>query len=197
MHKLIAFLFLSLFFTRNSSAQQDTALSNRLNEVLKFTQVMNIDKVLDYTYPKLFSIVPREELKEIMLSSFETDEFTSTMDSIEVVTIFPVLKINDESFAKIKHSMLLRMKFKTEPDTTGGGNSMNMMTGMMESKFGTGNVRYDMPHNTIVIKLIPSLIAIKEKEDGKWYFVNFDEENKEILDMLFSKEAQEKLNVYK
>jgi hypothetical protein len=196
MNRLIAFLLFSLLITKNSAAQQDTALSNRLNEVLKYTQVMNIDKILDYTYPKLFTIVSREELKEIMLSSFETDDFSSTMDSIEVVTIFPTFKINDESFAKIKHSMLLRMKFKAEPDTTGGVNSMNMMTGMMESKFGAGNVRYDIPNNTIVIKLIPSLIALKEKEDAKWYFVNFDEENKEILDMLFSKEVQEKLKEY-
>jgi hypothetical protein len=196
MNRFIAFLFLSLLFTKNSAAQQDTALSNRLNEVLKFTQVMNIEKVLDYTYPKLFTIVSRDELKEIMLSSFETDEFTSTMDSIEVVTIFPIFKINEESFAKIKHSMLLRMKFKAEPDTTGGVNSMYMMTGMMESRFGAGNVRYDIANNTIVIKLIPSLIALKDKEDGKWYFVNFDEENKEILDMLISKEVQEKLKEY-
>ena len=80
MNKLIAFLILSLVFTKNTAAQQDTALENRLNEVLKFTKVMNIEKVLDYTYPKLFSIATREQIKEAMLSSFETDEFSSTMD---------------------------------------------------------------------------------------------------------------------
>ena len=62
---------------------------------------------------------------------------------------------------------------------------------------GEGNVRYDQKNDALVIVMHPNLIAIKNKEDGIWYFVNFDEENTMIMDMLFSKEVQDKLKEYK
>lgn len=196
MNKIIAISFFSLLLTKNSSSQQDTSLSNRVNEVMKFTQVMDFEKVLDYTYPKLFSIVPREELKEVLISSFETEEFITSLDSLNVLTIFPVFAIGDESFAKLKYSMLMRMKFKEASDTT-DKTDMNMMVGIMEMQFGKGYVRYDHLNNTIVIFITTTLIAIKNKTDDKWNFVNFDEENQAMIDMLFSKEVQDKLKEYK
>jgi hypothetical protein len=193
--RIVAFL-ISLVLFVDLTAQQDTALINRLNNVLKYTQLMDMDKVLDLTYPKLFTIVPRVDLLELMQNSFETDEFSSTLDSLKVDTVFPVFEIQDESFAKVKHTMLMRMKFKNTTDSAAEA-SNGVMIGLLASQFGEDHVRFDKPNNTITISMLSKMIAVKNKSENLWYFVNFDEENKEMLDLLFSEEVQTKLTEYK
>ena len=196
MQKKIVSFLISLILFANLQAQQDTALVNRLNDVLKYTQLMDMNKVLDLTYPKLFTIIPREDLIGIMQNSFDTDQFSSSLDSLKVDTIYPVFTIQDESFAKIKHTMLMRMKFKNTPDSAAEA-SNGVMIGLLAAQFGEDHVRYDKPNNTINISMLSKMIAIKNKSENLWYFVNFDEGNKEMLDLLFSEEVQTKLTEYK
>lgn len=196
MQRRIATFLISLALLTDLTAQQDTALVNRLNNVLKYTQLMDMNKVLDLTYPKLFTIVPREDLLGLMQNSFETEQFSSTLDSLKADTIFPVFKIQDESFAKIKHTMLMRMKFKNTPDSATEA-SNGVMIGLLAAQFGEDHVRFDKPNNTIIISMLSTMIAVKNKSENLWYFVNFDEGNKEMLDLLFSEEVQAKLTEYK
>lgn len=196
MPRRIISILLSLVLINSLAAQQDTSLTNRLTLVLKYTQMMDMNKVLDLTYPKLFTIVPREDLLELMQNSFETEQFSSTLDSLKADTVFPVFEIQDESFAKIKHTMLMRMKFKDVPDSAGDANN-GVMIGLLAAQFGEDHVRFDKPNNTIIISMLSKMIAIKNKTDNLWYFVNFDEENKEMLDLLFNEEVQVKLKEYK
>jgi hypothetical protein len=196
MKKLVFALVIAFAGVIQCAAQHDTAMTNRLNAVLKYTRELNMEKVMDYTYPKLFTIATREQLLEALKSAFDTDEFSTTLDSVNLIKIFPAFTINNESYAKIKHSMVMRMKFKEPVDSSGTGDRVFMAT-MMEQQFGEGNVRYDSTGDAIVIAVISDLVAIKRKEDHLWYFVNFDEEDKMVLNLLFSKEVLDKLKEYK
>src|SRR6187402_2061173 len=91
-----------LVFVVIANAQQDISLVNRVNEMLRLTRLKDLEKVMDYTYPKLFTIAPRETLIEVMKNTYETDEYIIELDSVNVVTIFPIFKINDTSYAKVK-----------------------------------------------------------------------------------------------
>ena len=82
--KTIVFGYHSLFLAIIGNAKQDTSLVNRVNAMLTFTQVKDLEKVMDYTYPKLFTIVPRETLIAAMKNAFETDEFIIELDSVKV-----------------------------------------------------------------------------------------------------------------
>src|SRR5262245_27587905 len=108
---------LLLLFGIAGHAQQDTALVNRVNEMLRLTQKKDLEKIMDYTYPKLFDIDPRELMIAAMKDVYESDEFSIEMHSVTLITIFPVFVISDTSYAKVKHSMLMRMKYKEPLDT--------------------------------------------------------------------------------
>ena len=57
------FLWLPLLlFGIAANAQQDTSLVQRVNEMLKLTQLKDIEKIMDYTYPKLFTIADENEI---------------------------------------------------------------------------------------------------------------------------------------
>ena len=190
------FLWLPLLFLGiAANAQQDTSLVKRVNEMLKLTQLKDIEKIMDYTYPKLFTIAPRETLITVMKNAYETDEFLIELDSVKVVTIFPVFVMNDTSYVKVKHTMLMKMKYK-EPYDTADKDSREFMVSLMEQKFGKGKVRFDPVTNSLNIFMVPEMVGIKYKA-SKWTFANLNEDNPEMLNMLFSKKVLDKLKEFK
>ena len=195
MKKIVSLLSF-LGFVIICRGQVDTSLVNRLNRTLQFTKLMNFNQILDYTYPKLFTIVTREQMLDALKNSFETDEFTTELDSLELDTIFPVFKINDGNYAKIKHTMLMKMKYK-EPFDTSDKEGTKMLVSMMAGKFGEGNVRFVQRTNSLHIFIHADMVAIKDKLSPQWTFVNFDEDNPAMLNLLFSKEVLDKLKGFK
>ena len=190
------FLGLSfVFFGIIVNAQQDTSLVSRVNEMLKLTQSKDIEKVMDYTYPKLFTIAPRETLITAMKSAYDTEEFTIEFDSVKIHTLFPVFVINDTSYVKVKHTMLMKMKYK-EPYDTADKESREFMISLMQEKFGKGNVRFDPVANSLNIYMIPDMVGIKTKT-SIWTFANLDDDNPAMLNMLFSKQVLDKLGKFK
>lgn len=178
-----------------ANAQQDTSLVKRVNEMLKLTQLKDFEKVMEYTYPKLFTIAPREVLITTMKNAFENDEFTIELDSVNVHTIFPVFVINDTSYAKVKHTMLMKMKYKKAYDPT-DNDSKESMVPLMEQRFGKGKVRFDPIANSLNIFMTPDMVGIKDKTSA-WTFVNLNEDNPELLNMIFSKKVLDKLKDFK
>ena len=150
-------LFLSLLIAGLSiisNAQEDTSLVNRINAMLSFTQVKDLERVMDYTYPKLFTIVPKEALMAAMKSAFESEDFIIELDSIKILKIFPIFKINDTSYVKVKHTMLMKMKY-IEPYDSTQKEQKEFMVSLMSQKFGEGNVRFDPVANSVNISMIP------------------------------------------
>lgn len=192
MRKLAFSLLLFLFLASKGLAQTDSILKQRIDSVLIVTKEMNFEKILDFTYPKLFTIVTREQMKEALKSSFETEDFSATLDSLNLVSVLPVFTIKNGQYAKIKHTMLMRMKFKEEMDST----DSEMMIPLMEEEFGKGNVRFDKLTNTIITFMNSEMVAIKDEFSPEWSFVNYDEESS-IVNLVFSKEVIEKLKEYK
>jgi hypothetical protein len=176
------------------SAQQDTALVSRLNEMLKVTQVKDFEKVMDYTYPRLFTIVPKDRLLTAMKNSFESEDFNIELDSVRILKIYPIFMIRDTSYVKVRHSMLMKMKY-TEPYDSTQKEQLEFMVSLMSQKYGEGRVRFDVIANSLNIFMTPDMVGIKEGS-SKWNFVNLDEDNPQMLKMLFSKEVLDKLKEY-
>ena len=163
--------------------------------MLKLTKVKDLEKVMDYTYPKLFTIVPRNALIKAMKNVYETEDFTIELDSVNVVKIFPVFVINDTSYVKVRHTMLMKMKYK-EPYDTADKESKEFMVAMMEQKYGEGNARFDPVANSLNVFMTPDMVGIKPKSSN-WTFANLNEDNPAMLNMIFSKQVLAKLRGYK
>lgn len=182
---------LSITLCVTALAQQDPKLTARIDSMMKITQASDFEKLLDYTYPKLFTIAPREQLLEAMKNGLDTEEFSVTMDSVKVTAVYPVFTLQGGQYSKIKHTMLIRMKFKkpmTEEQVT------NVVPGM-EEVFGKGNIRLDRANNTLVISKLAEMVAIKDEYAKEWSFVTYNE-NDDTIALLFTKELIQKLKEY-
>ena len=167
--KTVLLLLLFTGISILSKGQTDPILQQRANLIMKATDSVDMDKILDLTYPKLFIIIPREQMAEALLNAFNTEEFTISLDSILLDTIYPIFKVGDGSYAKIKHSQILKMKFKEAIDTT----------------------------NSILISGPGYMIAIKDSYAKEWCFVNLEEEDNQLTSLLFSEDVLKKLKEYK
>lgn len=194
MKKILLLLVLSIFLTDKLAAQDDTLLIKRLNEILAYTEEKNTEKIMDYTYPKLFKIVPRKQMAEAVNGMYETEEFTTYLDSLFTIKVHPVFTIEGKQYCKIVHNMIMHMNFKEPIDTAGEDSEAHFYLEMLGEKFGRENVRFDARNNTMVIKSTPDMIAVKE--NNNWYFANYNEDNPKMIDLLFSKAVQKKYKEY-
>jgi hypothetical protein len=173
----------------------DRELRKRIEDYMRVNDDGDLEKVMDYTYPKLFTIVPRSEMIKILRSSFDNEEVKVTLDSMRIDTIFPVFQSGTGNYAKVKYSMLMLMDFKRSNDSTGidDGSLETIRQGFSE-QYGEENIRVDEKGvMRISVKGSP-MVAAKDEHSKDWTFANLKEDK--LNAKLFSKEVLDKLKAY-
>lgn len=191
MKRALILIFLPLI-SLAARSQEDPEMVTRLEKLMKATQALDVSTILDYTYPKLFTLVPRETMVGIMEQSFDSDELSVSLDSVAVQKVFPIFSIAEGKYAKVLHTMVMRMKMKSEGSDTEVAQMMNVLA----EKYGKENVRYEPKVNTVVIFRLAVIVAVKDEFSKDWTFINYMEEEP-LAEMLFSKELINKLREFK
>lgn len=180
-------LLLLLVVTQIAEAQKDESLEKRLKDFLAFNDSMQIEKVLEYTYPKLYTLVPKKQMLEVMQQAFNNEQMTISMDSLKAEKIHPVFTMGGGSYAKIDYSLKMTMQFKDKTTNT------KDMVDIMKAQFAEVNA---MGNGILVIKQVTAMVAIKDALSKEWTFMNL-KENDPLTDQLISKALQAKLATFK
>ena len=180
------------------STDNSSSMEQRLTEYSKLNEEMNLEKIMDYVYPKLFTIVPRNELLQAMKDGFNSEEVKVNIDSMKVDKIHPAFEMDKVSYAKINYSMVMLMDFKNTKDnvTESDDEQSEFMRKTMAAQYGEENVSVDEATGIIKIRANSSMVAVKEQSDKLWYFVNMKEDDP-MATKLFSKEVIDKIGTYK
>jgi len=195
MKRIFIFISLVLLLQITLSAQVDQRLKERLDSTLMATKAMDFERVMDFTYPKLFTIVPREQLLNMMKEAFQANEFQISLDSLEIIRINPVFTTEEGQFSLIRHKMTMFMKInpaELEGDST---ESRHMIAEMIKMQFGDDNVVYEKETQTLKIKILADMVAVKDNYAPEWCFVNFKNDD-ELSSLLFSKSVLDKLKEF-
>ncbi len=157
---------------------------------------MDFEKVMDYTYPKLFTLAPREQLVKVMKDAFSSEEVKIELDSMRVDTVFAVFKIGDGSYAKVRYSMNMLMTLKNDKDSAAADDSgVDYVLLSIAEKYGSENVSKDLKTGVIKIRNTSDMVAVKDEYAKEWSFVNLNKEDP-MINKLFSKEVLDKLDTY-
>ncbi|MBC7874049.1 MAG: hypothetical protein H7Y01_08635 [Ferruginibacter sp.] len=170
-----------------------TSLDQRLSEFMQVNDEMNLEKVMDYIYPKLFTIVPREEMLEAMKSGFNNEEVKVELDSLKIDRVNPEFEMAQGRYAKISYSMVMLMDFKISKDSIDTNGPR--MVEMLAAEYGEENVSLDKATGIIRIRTSSPMVAVKDEYAKEWSFVNLKEEDP-LVNKLFSKEVLDKLATY-
>lgn len=173
------------------SSQSDSALLVRLEKFLELHENMEVEKAMEYTYPRLFALVSREELKKEMENALGNEEVSIRMDSLRVDTVFPVFEFEKGWYAKAIYKMKMHMRLIDweEADT-------ELLVAIYEHQFGVGNVKYDTAKKEFIIYNRSEIVAIRDEISPEWTFLNLELDSP-LIEILFEKKLLEQLGRYK
>jgi hypothetical protein len=156
---------------------------------------MDYEKVLDYTYPKLFTLVPRDQMLEMIEATFDNEEMSAQIDSIRVEKLYPMFVIGDGKYAKANYSMIITMHFKKVLPPDEDQQRLDQMLQTFSPIYGKENVSIT-DNKDLKIRTRTDMVAILDSFATEWSFLNMTKDDP-LLEALLSKEILEKLDTYK
>jgi hypothetical protein len=164
---IIAFLVAAFF---SATAQDRQSLEDAATQMYNNTVAGNYESVAAGTYPKVFEIIPKEKMMEMLKGMLNGDGYTMMLLKGNPNFEFgAVKKINDGNYSLVKHDLVMKMIFK-EPL---GDAESKTMTDNFKKAMQTSDVAFEAKSNSFVIKKRVDVIFVSNKITGnKWKFMN-------------------------
>lgn len=170
---LLALIIGSLIVQAQS---KDTALNRRITEFMQISRNMDIDRTMDYIYPRLFEIAPRSMMVEEMKKGFTSEEMSITMDSVRAMKAEPITVAGTTQFTRFQYYVKFRIRFNKK-DSTEEDMAASYLE-LLKAQFGKQNVTYSGETDIFQIQTIKYSLAIKDRYSKNiWTFVNQEQSN--------------------
>lgn len=137
-----------------------------------------VDSALDYSNPKLFELIPREQMKSLMEAVYKMPNIEYKTGNLTFLKFDELKKIESDNYVKFYIISPIEMKFKDIENTE---EKILQMTKNFETKFGVGNVNFDK--ETGFYKITAEKIIIASANDNlvDWKFVTVDNPKMKLL----------------
>lgn len=159
------------------------ALQYDLDRYIQLTESGDFEKVMDYIYPGLYRLVPRQLLLDKFKEAFDGSDMSDYTDGFFVSYISKPIGVEDMVFYKVKyvinlkadpHSGLVQQVLKGEDVSYDVMDITNdLMFTLMEATYGSGNVKYDEGEGYFKVQLINEMLAIYEDGFDSWKFLKY------------------------
>ncbi len=186
---LIATLLLIGF---SGLAQDKKSMEERAKKMYEHTIKGEFKALMDYTYPRLFEMIPKEKVIEGMQSMLNGNpQFKMVILNTPPNFVYgEIKKVDDGSYALIKHDFKMQMIFN-EPITP---EEAGMTVGLFKQAMETENVVFDAQTNSITILKQSEVIAAYDKyTNNQWMFTN--KTKRELMSKMFSEKVLKELNL--
>lgn len=218
MKILFPILLLSTFFIctckgkKNSEENEVKELRNRFSGYVNAIAGMNIDSIQNYTYPKLFTILPRSQSRQSMEKSYAFFKERAELDSVLIDTLYPVSHIDKGSYSIAIYSAMIRMpldsseniKKKNLTDTmntkhligeTYPAPQSTLLATLMKGQYGIEFTDLKEVNGMRIMRMKVAAIAAKDENAKDWCFFAIASDQ-ELINKLFSRKVLEKLSSY-
>jgi hypothetical protein len=163
---------------------------------------------LDYIYPRLYDLVPKEAMLTAMLQINADPSIQISMDSSTINKISNVITVGDSMYARVDYSFRMIMKLipeetgldeEAETDTTEGEeeeeefNQFDFTANMLDGMYGEKNVRRDKENSILYIQIEASMFAIDDPKFKGWKFLEKKDQLKPVLEQLIPEEVLKEL----
>lgn len=164
----------------SQSESRKKAISERLETFFQATQSKQWPQVLDLTYPKLFTLVPRDQMLE-MFQNMEAEGMTFDMKNMKITKIYGAEDFAGETFTAVDYSMQLKVVLSGD---SFGDEALDFMKTSFETTYGDGQVSFDRAGKTFVINANKTLFAIADTGTDGWHFIEKNPEQLVILEQI-------------
>lgn len=174
-------LLVALVVNLNYSFAQTTK-QNIERDFINFNQLIsekNIDAALEYSYPKLFEIIPKEKMKSLLEAVYKMPNIEYKISTPIINAISDVKSIDNIDYVKIQYISPFEMKMK-DIDLN-DEHKLQMLLQSFENKFGKANVDLDKTSGFFKINAQKEVIAISTNNQNDWKFVTIDNPRMKVL----------------
>ncbi len=148
------------------------------NDYFNLIAERKIDDALNYTNPKLFEIVPKEQMKNLMEVVYKMPNIEYKTGVATFLKFEEIKKIENINYVKFNIISPIEMKFTDIENTE---ERVLQMTKNFEAKFGVGNVVFDKNSGFYKINAEKVIIASSNNELLEWKFVTVDNPKMKVL----------------
>lgn len=176
MKQITLLLALTLASLLAQAQPKDTVLNRRIAEFMQISRDMDLDKTMDYIYPRLFELVPRSKMVEAMKKAVNSEEMTIAMDSLRAMQPEPITTAGTTQFTRFRYYVQFSIRFAKKDSTAEDMAASYLM--LLQSQFGKEHVRYSGETDVFLIHTIKYSLAIKDRYSKNiWTFVNQEQSN--------------------
>lgn len=194
-----------IFNIYNSNAQTTKTQLDKI-EILKaeeayFESVKAKDnqKTIEYLYPKLFDIYPKDMLIKAMNSMYEDTTMVFNFDNSKIIKMSNVETVDGVKYALLKYSYVLTIEFiEKSIDTTQNEEDVSfdmkeILLQVMKNDHGEKNVTFDKTKKIMTVNATNELYAINDPKYSGWKFLEKKEKLAPIIEKLLPIKKLKKL----
>lgn len=164
MKRLLPALFVLL--SLNASGQPDSSLTQRIYQYLDANCHLDIPTVVNFVYPKLFTIVPKSEIEKQIRQAFDSPDMAIHLEACRIDSIHAPFSLEKGTYTKVDYSFRMLMTFRD--DTS----DLREVAELIRSQFGP-EAKYDDSKRTIIIPVKSDMLAIRNEHSPDWTFIDY------------------------
>lgn len=177
MKQLLTILALLLALISCNKVDVQSEIIKDYNEYVNLASAKKIDEALNYTNPRLFEFIPREQMKNSLLSIYNMPNIEYKTGEAKFLKFEELKTIESINYVKCRIISPLEMKFTAIENTE---ENISQLLKDLTAEFGAGNVEFDKESGFYKIKAEKEIIASSEN-DVDWKFVIIDGPKSKIL----------------
>lgn len=132
------------------------------------------DGVLLLTYPGIFEVVPKKLLREKIISSFDDEETSMSIDSFEINKIGQLINHDAGRFVQVDYTTLMSMRMKErERDEEKEQERIAFMLRMLKAFYGQGNCWFDETTHCFCFYQQRAMVGIEDAKSPQWTFMTY------------------------
>lgn len=143
-------------------------LKKALNAYTEATINSDVEKLIDFVYPKVFTVVPKEKMTEVLAAAYATGRVPK-VKNVKHISIEPTKKYDSGIFSIITSSMTTELK---SPRPNNADFEAYMLKMLQKDLADKGSVDFNKESHIYTINNTQKTLALNENEGWKFAGIN-------------------------
>jgi len=152
----------------NANSKEMKGLKKALNSYTNATQKNDVTKLIEFVYPKVFTVVPKEKMTKVLTAAYATGRMPK-VKNVKHIHIEPIEKYDMGIFSIITSSLTTELKSPRPDNADFEAYMLHMLQKDLKNK---GSVNFDKVKHIFTVKSTQKTVAINENEGWKFAGMN-------------------------
>ena len=187
-------ILLSLSINAQSiSKKEENAIRSRLEAYFIELETENYETMMDYIYPKVFEFITKDQMV-LAFTSLESMGIKFSFNDVKTNYVKPLSEEGNNKYVYISYTAGIDVRLLTAQMQS--SDVIESLKASFKETYNTDKVDYDDNSKTLTLvgsKYIIGILNPDYTDDMNWYFIEFDDTNPQMAEMLLGQEIFKKL----